>query len=96
MKRTPLKKQSAKARKRAKTWAAVVKQRIAERNGHCEGCQLHQSICGRLQGHHKRKRRFADDSYENCMVLCGSCHSIVEGNPQWAYVYGYSIRGNSR
>ncbi len=92
MTRTPMRKISSKQRAKQKAWAIVVRRRMEEMNGTCEGAIP--GICtGRAtDGHHlKTRARGGTNDYENVCVLCAACHRHVHANPIWSAAFGYLL-----
>ena len=59
-------------------WRKVSALRFVDVGGRCEICGL-KGDWRNLSAHHKIKRRFNVNTYENCQILCGRCHSKQEG-----------------
>lgn len=93
MNRTPLRRVSKKQRARKSAWAKVTAKRIADVGERCESCRRFQI---HLEGHHKLPRRFKNDSYKNCMVVCSVCHGAIHDSPDWAKEEGYILTDPSQ
>src|SRR5688500_8554721 len=82
---------SAKQKKRLATWATATLARMVSVGNRCERCG---ATGVRLQGHHRRLRsQGGEDVQENCVVLCGDCHSWVHANPSAAVAAGLMEQG---
>jgi hypothetical protein len=106
MKRSPLRRVSAKKRRDLAVWKEVTKTR-AERVGHCE---LYTPVCpdktrrmpveeflGMAVGHHWLPQgQGGADTYENCRVAHPICHDYAHRNPKEAYEKGWICRKQER
>lgn len=69
---------SEKQKKINDDWKRVTIRRFINVGGRCEDCGL-KGDWRNLSPHHKIKRRFKINTYENCRILCGKCHAKREG-----------------
>jgi hypothetical protein len=73
---------TAKQRARNKSWSEVTNKRIEQVENRCEWCGKIGQRTGTLNfltGHHKLKRRFNDDTIENCYIVHWiTCHQFIE------------------
>jgi hypothetical protein len=87
----PINKITQKQRERNKNWSEVTNKRIEQTGSRCEWCgKLGQrnGTLNFLSGHHKVKRRFGNDSIENCYVAhMISCHQFIEDNSVDVSIY---------
>ena len=87
----PMRKQSAHKAAEQRAWNRAVAARKADIGNVCEvglpGC-----LGVAMHGHHKLKRRFSRNQVP--VLVCERCHSLVEGNSDWARDHGWSVRGN--
>jgi 5-methylcytosine-specific restriction endonuclease McrA len=88
LKRSPLKRVSAKGRAKATEWAKVCAKRLALCKGYCERC----GWLAHLQGHHRLPRSQGGKNTDaNCRMLCAECHSYVHANPATSYLDGWLL-----
>jgi len=92
--RSPIRRQSSRARARSRTWAAVCRAVFAACGGRCQvgapGCT------GKAgQGHHRQPRaQGGRDVPGNCLPVCLSCHVWLHCHPSESYARGFLIRRN--
>lgn len=89
-----IRKQSAKARKRQRAWAKVVRECIKERGPMCQIRRPWWCRGYAEGGHHKLKRsQGGPDTKENCLLACNACNLWIEDEPDLAFELGFTIRG---
>lgn len=86
LKRSQLRRQSAKQRRRQAEFSGMNAKLRAERGNKCEVCQSLPWI----HKHHRRLRsQGGTDDYSNILLCCTSCHDAIHRNPAWAAEHGY-------
>lgn len=93
LKRTPLRRVSARARAKSAQWRRVTAAAIAEAHGRCV-VQVPGVCTGTATAGHHIQPRAQGGSYDgsNVAAVCAACHAHIHGNPAWSYANGWLVR----
>ena len=91
MKRTPLKRHSAKGLEYIDELDELRPFLDIRSRGRCE-IAGHLPCCGRVVPHHRKRRsQGGPNTLENLLMVCEWHHTQIHGNPLWSYKHGYLI-----
>ena len=96
MRRSPVRRQSARRRRRDATYPAARKQVFSRAEGMCEAQAIWACERSGHQVHHIAGRGGRDPhNPEGLLLVCAPCHAYIHANPQLSYERGWLRRRNA-
>lgn len=94
MKRTPLNRQSDKAKTNIPARAACIRA-VVKRSGNLCEAMIEEAGCTKWRDdvHEKLPRSAVGSTInpDNCLAVCRNCHNFIHNNPEFSYSRGFLI-----